>query len=72
MFLSGDRLYTVGFKTIYVYSMSDHTFPLATYVLPPVIFKSGLITDNLFFLGVEDSNEIIVYEIFASLTEPLK
>jgi hypothetical protein len=69
--LSGDRLYTVGHKTLYIYSMMDHTFPIATYVLPDSC-HSGLIADNFLFLGGENFNGIIVYELSASLTEPLK
>ena len=49
--------------------MSDLTSPISTYDLPGWSF-SGLIDDNCLFLG--SSNQIIVFEISTSLTEPLK
>ena len=33
VYLSGDRLYIAGDKTLYVHSISDHTSPIATYQL---------------------------------------
>jgi hypothetical protein len=54
-----------------VYSVSNHTSPIATYVLPGGRCSSGLIADNCLFLGGFDRN-ISVYEISTSLTEPLK
>ena len=67
--LSGDRLYTSEFGTLNVYSVSDLTSPIASFDLPENCI-SGLIANNCLFLGA--SNCIIVYEISASLTEPLK
>jgi hypothetical protein len=49
--------------------MSDLTSPISSYALPGES-KSGLIADNCLFLG--SSNNIIIYEISPSLTEPLK
>jgi hypothetical protein len=53
VYLSGDKLYTAGDKTLYVYSMSDHTSPIATYQLSKKCL-SGIITDNYLYLDVED------------------
>jgi hypothetical protein len=50
VFLGEDRLYTVLGITLYVYSLSELSSPIATYDL----FKScttGLIADNYLFLG---------------------
>ena len=68
--MSEDRLYTVGNDTLYVYSMSDLTSPIATYKAPSFC-GSALIADNRLFLG-GNSIQIIVYEISTSLPEPLK
>ena len=50
--------------------MSDLTSPISTYDLLPGQSQSGLIDDNCLFLG--NSNQIFVFEISTSLTEPLK
>jgi hypothetical protein len=69
VYLSGDRLYTAGGdKTLYVYSMSDHTSPIATYQLGGYC-RSAIITDNHLFLGVD--KKLHVFEITTSLIEPL-
>jgi hypothetical protein len=63
-------MYTSADETLYVYSLSDFTSPpIGTYVVLDDC-SSGLIADNYLFLG--SSNNIIVYEISTSLTEPLK
>ena len=67
--LSGDRLFSAADYTLYVYQLSDLTLPKATYILP-IDFLSALIADNNLFIG--SSGQIIVYEISASLTQPLK
>ena len=67
--LSGDRLYTSEFGNLYVFSVSNLALPIASYDLPENCI-SGLIANNCLFLGA--SNCIIVYEISASLTSPLK
>jgi hypothetical protein len=71
--LSGDRLYTHADNTLYVYSMSDFTSPIATYHLKGYCC-SGLIADNRIFLGICDysSCSLHVYEIRTSITEPLE
>ena len=51
VYLSGDRLYTAGDSTLYVYSMSDHTSPIATYRLDRGKWCSGIIADNHLYLG---------------------
>jgi hypothetical protein len=66
--LSGDRLYTGTDKTLYVYSMSDHTSPIATYQLGGECL-SGIITDSLLYLGVE--GKLHLFEVTTSLTQPL-
>jgi hypothetical protein len=53
-----------------VYSLTDYTSPIATYE----IFDnccSGLIANNCLYLAGQSFN-IIVFELSASLTEPLK
>ena len=52
VYLSGERLYTEAERTLYVYSMSDHTSPIAAYRLGGVCY-SGIITDRHLYLGVE-------------------
>ncbi len=48
--LCGDRLYIGSRKTLYVYSVSDYTSPIATYPMSGGCY-SGMITDNLLILG---------------------
>ena len=77
LLVSGDRLYTEADKTLYVYSLSDLTSPIATYDISGVCF-SGLIADNRLFIAFSDRKsyqyfmQIIICEISTSLTEPLK
>jgi hypothetical protein len=61
-------LYTAGDVTLYVYSMSDHTSPIATYRLGWGCV-SGIVTDNHLYLGVY--SELHVFEVTSSLTQPL-
>jgi hypothetical protein len=62
-------LYTAGGdETLYVYSMSDHTSPIATYQLGGRCF-SGIITDNHLYLGGDE--KLHVFEVTTSLTHPL-
>jgi len=68
VYLSGDRLYTAGDETLYVYSVSDHTSPIATYQLGGRCF-SGIIADNHLFLGGD--KKLFVFEITTSLIQPL-
>ena len=68
VYLSGDRLYTAADLTLYVYSISDHTSPIATYQLGSGCF-SGIIADNYLYIGGE--NELHVFEVTSSLTQPL-
>ena len=67
VYLSGDRLYTAADKTLYVYSMSDHTSPIATYQLGGQC-DSGIIADNHLYLGGE---KLHVFEVTTSLSQPL-
>ena len=67
VYLSGHRLYTVADKTLYVYSMSDHTYPIATYRLVGTSL-SGMIIDNRLYLG---SNNLQVFKVSTSLTQSL-
>jgi hypothetical protein len=69
VYLSGDILYTEADKTLYVYSMSYHTSPIATYQLDGRCF-SGIITDNHLYLG--GKKKLHVFEVSNSLTQPLK
>ena len=68
VYLSGDRLYTAGDETLYVYSMSDHTSPIATYQLGGLC-NSGIIADNYLYLGGE--YKVHVFGVNTSLTQPL-
>jgi hypothetical protein len=68
VYLSGDRLYTATDKTLYVYSMSDHTSPIATYQLSGDCY-SGIIADNHLYLG--GKIKLFIFEITTSLTQPL-
>ena len=68
VYLSGERLYTEAGKTLYVYSISDHTSPIATYQLGSLCF-SGIIADNYLYLG--GVNEFHIFEVTCSLTQPL-
>jgi hypothetical protein len=72
VYLSGDRLYTAGGdETLYVYSMSDHTSPIATYQLGGGRCFSGIITDNHLYLGCGYDEKLHVFEVTTSLTQPL-
>jgi hypothetical protein len=68
IYLSGDRLYTAADTTLYVYSMSDHTSPIATYQLVGEC-RSGIITDNHLYLAV--AMKLYVFEVTTFLTQPL-
>jgi hypothetical protein len=69
VYLSGDRLYIAGEdKTLYVYSMSDHRSPIATYPLGDTCW-SGMIIDDRLYLGAE--SELHVFKVSTSLTQPL-
>jgi hypothetical protein len=66
--MSEDRLYTVANHTLFVYSLSDLTSPLATY--PAGGIWSGHTYDKRFYLGGVDRLDI--FEVSDSITEPLK
>jgi hypothetical protein len=68
VYLSGDRLYTATDKTLYVYSMSDHTSHIATYQLSGDCY-SCIIADNHLYLG--GKIKLFIFEITTSLTQPL-
>jgi hypothetical protein len=68
--LSGDFLYTECNKTLHVYSLTDLSWPLATYALHRHCF-SGIIADNRLYLGGGYKN-LLVYEVTESLEQPLK
>ena len=61
-------MYTAADDTLYVYSMSDHTSPIANYQLDGVCC-SGIITDNHLYLG--GLRKLQVFEVTSSLTQPL-
>ena len=48
--LSGDKLYTAAYKTLYVYLVDDITSPIATYSLSNWC-TSGIISDDRLYLG---------------------
>ena len=68
VYLSGDRLYTAADSTLYVFSMSDHTSPIATYQLGGWC-RSGIIVDNFLYLGVGE--KLHVFKETPSLAQPL-
>ena len=68
MFLSGDRLYAAAEKTLYVFSVSDHKSPIATYELSDWCF-SGIITDKHLYLSVY--KKLYVFEETTSIMQPL-
>ncbi len=67
--LSGDCLYAWVDHALYVYSASDLTSPIAICPIEGC-FMSGTITENRLYLG--GSNKLYVFEMSASLNEPLK
>jgi hypothetical protein len=68
VYLSGDRLYTTKDKTLYVYSMSDHTSPIATYKQGGMCY-SGIIANKILYLG--GNKKLHLFEVKSSLTQPL-
>ena len=68
VYLNWERLYTSLDKTLYVYSISDHTSLIATYQLGSLC-ASGIITDNYLYLG--GLNELQIFEVTSSLSQPL-
>jgi len=50
VYLSGDKLYTAAYDTLYVYLVSDITSPIATYSLSGECY-SGLISDDRLYVG---------------------
>jgi hypothetical protein len=69
VFLSGERLYAVAEKTLYVYSVSDPTSPVFIYQTDVYRCYSGIIADNRFYLGGD--KKVRVYEVTANFTQPL-
>ena len=68
LYLNGDRLYTVKGINLYVYSVSDLSFPIATY--PLVSWScSGIISDNRLYLG--GKGKLNIFRVTASITQPL-
>jgi hypothetical protein len=68
VFLSGDRLYAKPKYSLYVYSVSDHKSPIATYQLKGLC-SSGIITDNHLYLS--DFDRLYVFEVTTSVNQPL-
>ena len=66
--LYGDRLYLGSGENLYVYSVNDYSSPIARYPIKGYC-KSGLIAENLLFLG--GSNDLRVFRLTNSLTTPL-
>ena len=67
VYLSEERLYTAADDTLYVYSMSDLTSPVATYPLCNECY-SGMIIDDHLYLGGDE--QLYVFKVTASLTQP--
>ena len=63
--LSGDRVYTVVDKTIFVYSMGDLTHPVFSHPLDVFLFSAKFV-DNRLYLGSECM--LFVFEVTLSLT----
>jgi hypothetical protein len=76
VYLSGDRLYTSVNNTLYVYSVSDFTSPIATYLVDFGWFGdysycfSAMIIDDCLYLGGD--KKLNIFEVTPSLTKPLK
>jgi hypothetical protein len=68
VYLSGDKLFTAAYKTLYVYLVSDITSPISTYSLSNECY-SGIISDNRLYLGGFDYLKI--FELTTSVTQPL-
>ena len=66
--LYGDRLYLGSGETLYIYSVTDYTSPIARYPIKGYC-HSGLVADNLLFLG--GSNDLRVFKLTNSLITPL-
>jgi hypothetical protein len=64
VYLSGDRLYKAADETLFVYSMSERTSPIATYPLGSSC-DSGIIVDDRFYLG---GRNLYVFEVSTSLS----
>jgi hypothetical protein len=63
-------LYTAGADdALSVYSMSDHTSPIATYQLGGWCWL-GIIADNHLYLGCREK-KLHVFEVTTSLSQPL-
>jgi hypothetical protein len=63
-------LYTAGDQTLYVYSVSDLTYPIATYQIDEdEKCFSVIITETYLYLG--GIRKLQVYEVTTSLTQPL-
>ena len=68
VYLSGERLYTADYETLYVYSMINLATPIATYQISGDCY-SGIITDNHLYLGGKE--KLHVFKVSTSLTQPL-
>ena len=65
VYLNGDRLYTERGKNLYVYSLSDLSSPIATYLLGENCY-SAITTDNRLYLG--GYNKLYIFEVASSIT----
>ena len=62
-------MYTEADMKLYVYSMSDHTSPIATYKLGSYWCYSGIIADNHLYLGGD--YKLHIFRVTTSFTDPL-
>jgi hypothetical protein len=69
VYLNEDRLYTEIGDNLYVYSLSDLYYPIATYPLGGTC-RSGIITDNRLYLG--GKKKLHVFEVSTFISQPLK
>ena len=67
VYLTGDRLYTFAYNTLYVYSLNDLVSPIETYERRDYC-PSGMITDDRLYLGGE--KKLRVFKVASSLTQP--
>jgi hypothetical protein len=68
--LSGERVFTCIHYTLYVYSVKEFYFPIASYPLGDFCYSTQIF-ENCLYLVQEKIEFVKVFEVPTSLTEPL-
>ena len=68
--LSGERVFACTNENLYVFSVREPKFPIASYRLGEVCCSAKII-ENRLYLGWETRQFVQVFEVPTSLTEPL-